>query len=94
MHLKVSRCGAHLVQNMTGQPVNLSSSQRSTYVQRLAIILSSTLSVIALLTWAEKRIHRSAHRFDPLLALRDSGRHIWASEHADEYIDRLREGWE
>lgn len=31
---------------------------------------------------------------DPLLALRGSGKHIWADEHADEYIRRLREGWE
>jgi hypothetical protein len=31
---------------------------------------------------------------DPLLALRGSGKHIWAGEHADEYIRRLREGWE
>lgn len=31
---------------------------------------------------------------DPLLALRGSGQHIWADEHADEYIRRLREGWE
>jgi hypothetical protein len=31
---------------------------------------------------------------DPLLALRGSGRHIWANEHADDYIRRLREGWE
>ncbi len=31
---------------------------------------------------------------DPLLALRGSGKHIWADEHADEYIRRLREGWD
>jgi len=31
---------------------------------------------------------------DPLLRLRGSGKHIWADEHADEYIRRLREGWE
>jgi len=31
---------------------------------------------------------------DPLLALRGSGKRIWADEHADEYIRRLREGWE
>jgi hypothetical protein len=31
---------------------------------------------------------------DPLLALRGSGKHIWADEHADEYIRHLREGWE
>ena len=31
---------------------------------------------------------------DPLLALRGSGKQIWASEHADDYVRRLREGWE
>ena len=31
---------------------------------------------------------------DPLLALRGSGKHIWADEHADEYVRHLREGWE
>ncbi len=30
---------------------------------------------------------------DPLLALRASGRELWADEHADEYVRRLREGW-
>lgn len=31
---------------------------------------------------------------DPLLALRGSGRDLWKDEHADEYVRRLREGWE
>lgn len=31
---------------------------------------------------------------DPLLALYGSGKDIWADEHADEYVRRLREGWE
>jgi hypothetical protein len=31
---------------------------------------------------------------DPLLSLRGSGKKIWAGEHADEYVRRLREGWE
>ena len=31
---------------------------------------------------------------DPLLALRGSGKQLWAHEHADEYVRRLREGWE
>ncbi len=31
---------------------------------------------------------------DPLLALRGSGKKLWANEHADEYVRRLREGWE
>jgi hypothetical protein len=26
--------------------------------------------------------------------LRGSGKKIWAGEHADEYVRRLREGWE
>ncbi len=30
---------------------------------------------------------------DPLLALRGSGRELWADEHADEYVRRLREEW-
>jgi hypothetical protein len=30
---------------------------------------------------------------DPLLALRGSGRDLWAGEHADQYVRRLREGW-
>jgi hypothetical protein len=28
---------------------------------------------------------------DPLIRLTGSGKHIWADEHADEYINRLRE---
>jgi hypothetical protein len=31
---------------------------------------------------------------DPLLALRGSGRELWADEHADQYVRRLRKGWE
>jgi hypothetical protein len=31
---------------------------------------------------------------DPLLSLARSGKHSWADEHADEYVKRLREGWE
>ena len=41
-------------------------------------------------TWAERY---SLEAGDPLLALVGSGTHIWASEHADEYVNRLREGW-
>src|SRR5271170_650407 len=36
----------------------------------------------------------AAAKTDPLLALKGSGRKIWADEHADEYVRRLREGWE
>lgn len=31
---------------------------------------------------------------DPLLALAGSGHDVWADEPADEYVRRLREGWE
>ncbi len=31
---------------------------------------------------------------DPLLAAIGSGRHIWQDEHADEYINKLRSGWD
>ena len=31
---------------------------------------------------------------DPLLALYGSGKDLWADEHADQYVRRLREGWE
>jgi hypothetical protein len=31
---------------------------------------------------------------DPLLALRGSGKDLWADEHADDYVRRIREGWE
>ena len=33
-------------------------------------------------------------RFHALLALAGSGHDLWAKEHADEYVNRLREGWE
>lgn len=36
----------------------------------------------------------AAEEQDPLLALRGSGRHLWADEHADNYVRRLREGWQ
>lgn len=37
---------------------------------------------------------RNASKEDPLLALRGSGKHLWADEHADDYVRRLRKGWE
>lgn len=47
-----------------------------------------------LLRWYEEWDRRySGTSVDPLLDLVGSGTHIWASEHADEYVNRLREGW-
>jgi hypothetical protein len=37
---------------------------------------------------------RAAPEADPLLALFGSGKRLWQDEHADEYVRRLREGWE
>jgi hypothetical protein len=51
----------------------------------------------SLLDWYKnwsRRAEMNRIKHDPLLALRGSGKHIWADEHADEYIRRLREGWE
>lgn len=31
---------------------------------------------------------------DPLLVLFGSGKDLWADEHADDYVQRLREGWQ
>jgi hypothetical protein len=50
-----------------------------------------------LLKWYEHWRKQGGPRkriLDPLLALYGSGREIWADEHADEYVARLREGWE
>ena len=50
-----------------------------------------------LLDWyAREYAPRPRHKqgADPLLALRGSGRELWADEHADQYVRRLREGWE
>jgi hypothetical protein len=36
----------------------------------------------------------AAPEADSLLALAGSGKKLWRDEHADEYVRRLREGWE
>ena len=50
-----------------------------------------------LLDWYEEWSRSSADvaiQNDPLLALYGSGKDLWADEHADEYVARLRAGWE
>jgi hypothetical protein len=50
-----------------------------------------------LLVWYRDWCARTASgiaKDDPLLALRGSGRQLWSNEHADDYVRRLREGWE
>lgn len=52
---------------------------------------------IGLLAWYQvwsSGAARSAPGTDPLLSLVGSGKHVWADEHADAYVNRLREGWE
>jgi hypothetical protein len=43
--------------------------------------------------WSKSAKERKG-RFDALLSLIGSGHDLWAKEHADEYVNRLREGWE
>lgn len=50
-----------------------------------------------LLDWYENKYKREgSHSIgdDPLLSLRGSGKKLWADEHADAYVRRLREAWE
>jgi hypothetical protein len=50
-----------------------------------------------LLEWYEneyKRKGSNSKEEDPLLSLRGSGKKLWADEHADAYVQRLREAWE
>lgn len=50
-----------------------------------------------LLAWYEdwcSKTDRAAPEVDPLLALLGSGKRLWQDEHADDYVRRLREGWE
>jgi hypothetical protein len=50
----------------------------------------------ALLAWYEKEYARrpaARPEADPLLSLRGSGRELWATEHADQYVRRLRVNW-
>jgi hypothetical protein len=42
--------------------------------------------------WSRSQVER-AIQSDPLLALYGSGKELWADEHADEYVARLRAGW-
>lgn len=55
------------------------------------------LRYAGLLNWYENWSRSHGERTtgsDPLLALYGSGKKLWADEHADEYVARLRAGWE
>lgn len=50
-----------------------------------------------LLTWYRDWVlvaASTASQEDPLLALRGSGKNLWAEEHGDAYVRRLRDSWE
>jgi hypothetical protein len=52
---------------------------------------------VGLSSWYEEWCQASARSErvrDPILALAGSGKELWADEHADDYVRRLREGWE
>lgn len=44
-------------------------------------------------SWSE-RTARTQSTDDPLLRLSGSGKRVWADEPADDYVERLREGWQ
>jgi hypothetical protein len=51
----------------------------------------------ALLDWYASDYSQRRPAFDPadsILALRGTGKELWADEHADEYVRRLREDWD
>jgi hypothetical protein len=43
--------------------------------------------------WSQDNVEERIKN-DPLLALYGDGKDLWADEHADEYVRRIREGWE
>lgn len=57
--------------------------------------LKSVSVLRLLLNWCRERFAfgtATAAEQDPLLRLTGSGRQLWATEHADDYVRRLREG--
>jgi hypothetical protein len=50
-----------------------------------------------LLRWYEdwsRKSRSGSDEFDPLLRLRGTGAHLWSDESPDDYVNRLRDGWE
>ena len=51
----------------------------------------------SLLDWYQDKYggqRKSAEKSDPILELRGLGKEIWVGEEPDEYVSRLRRGWE
>ena len=55
------------------------------------LILAGTAAVFCYRVHKQRRT--SSGKADPLLLLRGSGERLWAAEHADDYVRRLREGF-
>lgn len=60
---------------------------RRVYTRRMKWLLGRLVHALR----DARREQRVDDNGDPLLALRGSGRELWADEHADEYVRRLRE---
>lgn len=59
-------------------------------MKRILLTIGSIAAVAALVRYASRTSKRCPVRFDPLLALRGSGRGLWGND-AVEYVRRLRE---
>jgi hypothetical protein len=80
------------------------SEKSDATIDRMSVLigLAAGVSVYSVLLWMRcgfiekltKRTVATSSSCDPLLALYGSGKRLWAEEHADEYVARLREGWE
>ena len=80
------------------------SKKSEAAIDRPSVLIgfAAGISVYSVLLWMRrgfreklgKRTIATPSSCDPLLALYGSGKSLWAKEHADEYVARLREGWE
>jgi hypothetical protein len=66
-------------------------SIQNNWISRLSRLLNVLRKKASLSLWCSMAVNK-ASQADPLLSLRGSGKHLWASEHADDYVRRLREG--
>lgn len=64
--------------------------KRLWWVSMLLFVLAGRAAVIRYRDLKKRR--RVSGRVDPLLLLRGSGKRLWATEHADDYVRRLRQG--
>ena len=80
----------------------MSKKSEATIHGRSALLgVAAGVSAFSVLLWvkrrviqkrSEKAVARRLFSSDPLLALYGSGKTLWADEHGDNYVARLREG--